>query len=274
MTATPEPLAAAIRRWLNAHPEVAAPADEICRMASEVAFEAGDNPPSEGELESLVLGLAAATGETTAIEAFESRYFGRAKGALSKMESTAELRADALAQTLEVLFVGKDGRRPRIVQLLGKGDLQALVKVVAVRRLLNLQRSRRARPDHSTGGEEDALAAAIAREPGPELQAMAAERKDLLKSSLAGALAGLVPESRTLLRLSIVHGLSIDDLAGMYGIHRSTAARRLANIREQLRLDLRQQLAERIEGSTTEVESVLRVADSKLDLSFERLLSG
>ena len=272
MTAGIEALAAVLRGWLGKHPEVSVSADEVCLAAQESGLELPEGA-HEAEVEALALGFAAATGNTSAIQAFEARYFGRAKAALAKMDASAELRADALAQALEVLFVGKDGAPPRILSLLGKGDVQALVKVVAVRRLLNLQRGRRARPDGVENDDEDALASAIAREPGPELQAMALERVGLLKSSLAAALASLVPESRTLLRLSIVHGLSIDDLAGMYGIHRSTAARRLVSIREQLRLDVRRQLAERIEGSTTEVESVLRVADSKLDLSFERLLS-
>lgn len=267
-----EALATVLAGWLDRHPEIAVSADAVGRavLKSGLELHAGMD---EAELEVLALGFAAATGSTSAIQAFEARFFGRAKAALAKIGASEELRADALAQALEVLFVGRDGASPRILALLGKGDVQALVKVVAVRRLLNLQRARRARPDGAGHDDEDALAVAIAREPGPELEAMVLERAGLLKSSLAAALASLAPDSRTLLRLSIVHGLSIDDLAGMYGIHRSTAARRLVSIREQLRLDVRRQLAERIEGSTTEVESVLRVADSKLDLSFERLLS-
>lgn len=272
MTVGIEALATALVGWLDRHPEIIVSAQEVCRAARESGLEF-HQAADESELAVLALGFAAATGSTSAIQAFEARYFGRAKAALAKMDASAELRADALGQAMEVLFVGRDGAPPRILALLGKGDVQALVKVVAVRRLLNLQRARRARPDGAGHDDEDALAMAIAREPGPELQAMALERVGLLKSSLGAALASLVPDSRTLLRLSLVHGLSIDDLAGMYGIHRSTAARRLVSIREQLRLDVRRQLAERIEGSTTDVESVLRVADSKLDLSFERLLS-
>lgn len=274
MTAGTETLVTAIRRFAAAHPGFAADVDKICRAVEASDLRVDDRDVSAADLEEIVLGFAAATGDSAAIQRFEALYFGRARAALSKMGASPEMCADAIAQTAEVLFVGTQDQPPRIVKLLGNGDLHALVKVVAVRRLLNIQRSRRARPDSARGEDDDALATAIAREPGPELHAIAVERHDLLKSSLAASLGGLAPESRTLLRLSIVHGLSIDDLAGMYGIHRSTAARRLVNIRERLRTDVRLQLAERIDGSTTEVDSVLRVADSKLDLSFERLLLG
>lgn len=269
MAETFQGLVEAAQRWLAQHPDLGVDTQRFAALAHHVPARDMDDEALGG----VALGIAAATGAPRAIRRFESVYFARAKTALSRMGAPIELADDALGQTIQELFVSKGESRPRIIGLLGKGDLHGLVKVVAVRRYLNILRSRRARPDVDVGDREDDLATVMAREPGPELGALVEERRDLLKDALGAALSTLPPDSRSLLRLSIVHGLSIDELSGMFAIHRSTAARRLVSIRESLRTGVRRALAERIEGSTTEVESVLRAADSKLELSFERLLS-
>lgn len=262
-------LVEAAQGWLAQHTDLGVDTERFAVLASCVPVR----DVEDGALEGVALGIAAATGAPRAIRRFESLYFGRARTALSKMGAATELADDALGQATQDLFVSKDDGPPRIVGLLGKGDLHGLIKVVAVRRYLNILRGRRARPDVGVGDAGEDLAAAIAKEPGPELGTLVEERRDLLKGALETALSTLPADSRSLLRLSIVHGLSIDELAGMFAIHRSTAARRLVSIRESLRTGVRRALAERIEGSTTEVESVLRAADSKLELSFDRLLS-
>ncbi|HWB76851.1 MAG TPA: sigma-70 family RNA polymerase sigma factor [Nannocystaceae bacterium] len=221
------------------------------------------------DLDAMILALACAEGQAKAIREFEARYFGSATAALRRMGLSDEHQLEALAQTRAILFVGNDGA-PRILELVGKGDLRALVKVVAVRRALNLQRAERGLHIESS----EALADAIAEHTSPELGALKDQHRTLVKAALSDALASLDPESRTLLRLSLLHELSIDELAAMHHIHRSTVARRIAKIRDNLRTVMHERLVVALGRSSPDVESMLRIANSGLEISFDRLLAS
>lgn len=233
--------------------------------------DAASVDPDSIDLDAFLVSAAAASGDSAAIAQFEARYFGAARAALRAMGISSELQADALSRTREDLFVApaKEVDGPRILELVGKGDLSALVKVVAVRRALNLQRTQR----RHVADSEDALVDVIADQTSPEWGALASEHRGLVKEAFAAALADLDAEARTMLRLSVIHGLSIDDLGAMHNTHRSTAARRLAKIRDTLRSTVRARLHERLGSSPRELESMLRAAQSGLDISFERLLA-
>lgn len=221
------------------------------------------------DLDAMILALACAEGQAKAIRDFESRYFGSAVAALRRMGLTDERQLEALAQTRAILFVGNEGA-PRILELVGKGDLRALVKVVAVRRALNLQRAERGLRIEPS----EALADAIAEHTSPELDALKGQHRALVKAALSDALASLDPESRTLLRLSLLHELSIDELAAMHHLHRSTVARRIAKIRDNLRTVMHERLVVALGRSSPDVDSMLRIANSGLEISFERLLAS
>jgi RNA polymerase sigma-70 factor, ECF subfamily len=221
------------------------------------------------DLDAMILALACAEGQAKAIREFESRYFGSAAAALRRMGLPDERQLEALAQARAILFVGTGGAPPRILELVGKGDLRALVKVVAVRRALNLQRAERGLRIEPS----EALTDAIADHTSPELGALLDQHRTLIKAALSEALASLDPESRTLLRLSLLHELSIDELAAMHHIHRSTVARRIAKIRDNLRSVMHERLVLALGRSSPDVDSMLRLANSGLEISFERLLA-
>lgn len=267
-------LSNAVLRWLADREDIRFDVDKL-----EGLLPSLDATKSEGDdwsdlaVTPIALGAAAATGSTSAIREFERLYFSRAKGALKKMGAPPELQQEAIDETREVLFVGAPGAEPRILTLLGKGDVGSLVKVVAVRRLLNLRRFRESR-SHLASQEspEEALASAISVDKTPELRALSTERRTLLRESLVAAIQDLSAENRTMLRLSVSHGFSIDDLARMYKIHRSTAARRLASTRKNLRVSVRAYLISKIGAGDSAADSVLRAATSQLELSFSKLL--
>lgn len=261
-------------RW---QPHVAAAAELAWSRAHEVDADATADPEvaeaavERLDLQAFILCTGASAGDSAAIVQLESRYFGAARAALRAMGISPEMQADAISQTREALFVSpaKEVDGPRIIELVGRGDLSALVKVVAVRRALNLRRKDRGRVADS----QDALAEAIVDQTGPEWGALVAEHRGLVKQAFGAAVAALDPEARTMLRLSLLHGLSIDDLGAMHNVHRSTAARKLAKIRDTLRSEVRARLQRELGGSRRELESMLRIAQSGLDISFERLLA-
>lgn len=61
--------------------------------------------------------------------------------------------------------------------------------------------------------------------------------------------------------------LGIDEIAGIYRVHRATAARWLARIRERLYTGTRTELMQRLAVDPREFDSVMRLIRSRLDAS-------
>ena len=109
---------------------------------------------------------------------------------------------------------------------------------------------------------------------GPELAIVKEEYQAQFVQAFTSALRDLDPQKRNLMRLHYIHGLTIDELGHMLGVHRSNAARRLAKIRRELLVGTRARLRERLGIGTEELDALMHMARSRLDLSIERLLEG
>ncbi len=120
------------------------------------------------------------------------------------------------------VFVWVDGVAPRIASYSGRGALGAWVRVAAVRVGLRLTEQRRA--------PMPTIESALSTD--PELDYVRSRYKSSFSQALTEGLATLSPEERNLLRLHFVDGLTIDGLAPFFGVHRATAARRLADARQ------------------------------------------
>jgi len=66
--------------------------------------------------------------------------------------------------------------------------------------------------------------------------------------------------------------LTIDDLARIYGVHRATAARWVAAAHEAVLDGCKRALAERLGLSTSELDSIIALVQSQLDISVHRYL--
>jgi RNA polymerase sigma-70 factor (ECF subfamily) len=82
----------------------------------------------------------------------------------------------------------------------------------------------------------------------------------------------LEPRERNMLRMSLVHGVSIDRLGEIYGVHRATAARWVERAREKLHEATHARMSERMGIPESDCDSVLRQAWSQLDVSLEEML--
>jgi len=79
----------------------------------------------------------------------------------------------------------------------------------------------------------------------------------------------------------LVGRLSLDEQLGqlvqiqvgkLYGVHRATAARWLSDAREALGALIRAELAARLRIATEDVDSIVRLVQSRVDMSLDRLL--
>ena len=76
-----------------------------------------------------------------------------------------------------------------------------------------------------------------------------------------------------LLRFHHLDGLTVDDLARMYNVHRATAARWVAAAREAVFEETRLRLHDRLGVDDSTAVSVVKLVQSQLVNSLRRLLS-
>jgi RNA polymerase sigma-70 factor (ECF subfamily) len=256
-----ELLAAARAAW----PDLEVPADAFAAYLDERLPPEAD--PAAAPVADLYLACACTRGDPRALATFERTHFDSVDAVAATLGAPPG-SADEVKQILRTrFFVAADGRAPAIGEYSGRGDLAGWVRVSAVREVLRLfKRARRTVP------LDEALLAELAPS-DPETAALKARCRDELRAAFSAALEALPPRSRTLLRYQLVDGLGVTEIGAIYQVHRATAARWLAKIRDDLVDDTRRRLSERLHLSDAEARSMIRLVQSELELSVLGLLS-
>jgi len=175
---------------------------------------------------------------------------------------------DEVKQLLRVqLLVAKEGKPPGISGYRGRGPLRGWVRITAIRELIR-HKKKREREQPLAASLDALLTSGI----DPALEALKAEYRSEFAIALREAIDALSPEDRTLLRQQIVDSLSIDEVGAAYGVHRATAARWLNRARAALVAATHERLAARLELPIDQIESVIRLVQSRLDASVVRYL--
>ena len=231
----------------------------------------GEDHPEQLIAEEIFLACACALGDSTAITAFERAYFGVIPAALSRLS----LGRDEIAEVEQILRVrlfvtdaDSENAMPRIIAYAGQGQLGGLLRVAAVRAGLNMLRDR-GRLDQ---GDDDGLEQIPIAADNPELVRLKAQHRVAFKAAFEEAVGGLTARERSLLDLSIVKRLGIDRIGAIYGVHRATAARWVTSARENLSRAVHRILATRLGARGSDVENLLPLVESQIELSLERLL--
>ena len=214
----------------------------------------------------VALAAACITQEPGAHAAFDS-ILGEVDAAGAATRASSD-QIDEVKQLLRVqLLVAKDGKPPGIAGYRGRGPLRGWVRITAVRELIrHKKKSQREQP---LAASLDAL---LTTGIDPALEALKAEYRHEFAIALREAIATLSAEDRTLLRQQIVDSLSIDEVGAAYGVHRATAARWLNRARGALVAATHERLATRLELPVDQIESVIRLVQSRLDASVVRYL--
>lgn len=259
-------------RGRRAWPELDVPFDAFAdHLARRLGGEAPPHLTGELCAEDLYLAVACGRGSGAAAAAFEERFVPTIDRSIARMRADAAA-SDELRQSILVRLLVPDalGAEPRIGQYSGRGPLAAWVSIAAGRAALNARRDDRETP---SGSVEDVLAdRALAALRDPELDLIRQRYRGAFASALGRALAALGRDHRSLLRLHYVDSLTMDGLAGLFGISRAGAHRRLASAREALFDGTCAILRRELALDTTELESLLRLVKSDLDLDLPDLL--
>ncbi|NVB84403.1 MAG: transcriptional regulator [Kofleriaceae bacterium] len=249
-----------------AHPEVTAPTSALDPLVRTRL--ADEEHPEQLAADEIFLACACAAADRAAITAFERRYFGAIPAALSRLSLGRDEIAE-IEQILRVrLFVAEGSDLPRVVTYAGQGQLGGLLRVAAIRAGLNLLRERGRLDAEASDGLEDVPVTAD----DPELARLKAQHRSAFKAAFEQAVAALEPRERSVLNLALVKNLGIDKIGAIYGVHRATAARWVANARASLTRGVHKILGDTIGARGSDLENLLPLVESQLELSLERLL--
>lgn len=242
------------------------------RFAAELARRLGPDATPAALAQAcgadVYLAIACIDGDPAAV-AWCTKVVEREVGiAAAKLRATPDQAAEATAELGRVLHVDEPGRAAALREFSGRGNLRAYLRVIATRDLIRaINRGRREAPSVN-----DEILEKLATLQDPELSMLRARYHGAVTDAMRAAVAGLDDRTRALLRYQIVDGRTVDQVGAVYAVHRATAARWLVAAREALGDAIQVELAARLEVGPDEVASIIRLVQSRVDVSLERLL--
>ncbi len=215
----------------------------------------------------LYLACACAEGNPQALRAFDQHILQKVP---SRLGALPRATVDEVLQVLRArLLMARGEAPPKVADYSGRGPLLAWVRITAARIAGELA-SRDGRQE--LFDEPPEAFARMLSTGDPEHELVRKDSRELLVEVLRKVLASLPERERALLRLHHLHGFTMDKLASLYGESRSGMQRQVAHARERLLKLTRTELASRMRLEGAELESLLGLVRSRLDLSLNRLL--
>jgi RNA polymerase sigma-70 factor (ECF subfamily) len=259
-------LEAAIAQW----PGLTLPADCFARYLAERTPDETDPVEALASMHTTDLYLACGCtfGIPRAIELFESDIVPAIAPAIARIDSDADFGSEIVHEMRVKLLVAPAGTTPKIASYVGRGPLRSWVQVAAIRAATSAKRRQPAERPHDL----TALASAPWIGADAELAHIRREGVDAFRDAFAQALRHLDVRERNILRFYVVDGLSSEAIGRMYHVHRATVARWIAQAQESLLRDTRRHLRAALALSPEEVESLMRVVRSQLDISIVSML--
>jgi RNA polymerase sigma-70 factor (ECF subfamily) len=260
-----ESLETVLRQAREAWPQIALADEVFLHHLARCSATAGANPQKLLGLQiaDLYLACASAAGDRDAQKAFDRSVLVELGRWLSRRGMSTSDQAELL-QELRVQLLSPP--KPKLANYGGRGPLRTWVRLVAQRTQSNRRRGKQAQ------GMDPLTDNLLLLSPDPELQLLAGQAQKVVKMALREALAALTSIERELLRLQYVDGLSLRQLADALGTPRSTLAYQSAGARERLLQHTREHVKAELKLRGSELESLLRLVRSKLDVSLPGML--
>ena len=253
----------AAARW----PQIAVARDAV--IAAVRAKLAGEDPPpltADGVAETY-LAVACAAGDPGAIAIFDREYLDVVTVALAPMKLPTATVEDVRSIVRDRLLLADGDVPARIVDYAGRGRLRGLVQVSATRAAIDRIR-------HAEREAELPAGAQLAAAGDIELSLIKAQYREAFIAGFTAAVATLDRRDRNLLRLHLLGGVTLEQLAQMYGVHRATVVRWLAAARAALFDGTRSHVAKQLGAPADELDQMFELVRSRVELSVERLLAS
>ncbi|HLL22011.1 MAG TPA: sigma factor-like helix-turn-helix DNA-binding protein [Kofleriaceae bacterium] len=219
----------------------------------------------------LYLAAACIARDAAALAIFDRDVLSGARGAIGAVDGSAEFIDEALQRLRTSLLVG-DGGAPRLTLYAGRGPLRAWVGIAAARTALMMRRSQKRAREVASDGDDWTGSLAMISTNNPELELLKRQYAMAFSVALRDAVAALEPRLRSVLKMSFVDGLSIDEIGTIYVVHRATAARWIQKACEEVFEKTRAFLAARLSLTSTELDGMNAMVRSQIDVSLSQLL--
>ena len=241
-------------------------ADVIAAFHAKVA---GEDPPdvTAAGVAEVYLAIACARGDSAAIAHFDKQFLDVVPAALASMKLPAATVDDVRATVRDRLLLADGDRPPRVLEYAGRGRLRGRIQVTATRaaidRIRQEEREEELPADHQLAGAGDV-----------ELSLIKALYRQAFVAGFTAAVATLPRRDRNLLRLHLLGGVTLEQLAQMYGVHRATVVRGLGTARRALFDATRAHVAKTVGAPPDELDEMFDLVRSRVELSVERLLAS
>jgi RNA polymerase sigma-70 factor, ECF subfamily len=241
-------------------------ADVIAAFQAKLA---GEDPPAitAAGVTEVYLALACARGDATAIALFDKHFLDVVPAALASMKLPAATVDDVRATVRDRLLLADGDKPPRVIDYAGRGRLRGLIQVTATRAAID--RIRQEEREEELPAEHQLAAAGDV-----ELSLIKAQYRKAFVEGFTAAVSTLPRRDRNLLRLHLLGGVTLEQLAQMYGVHRATVVRWLASARSALFDATRTHVAKAVGAPTEELDEMFELVRSRVELSVERLLAS
>jgi RNA polymerase sigma-70 factor (ECF subfamily) len=214
-------------------------------------------------VEDMYLAWALSRADAAALRRFEGEFLSK----LATQIKGAAAEAGELEQQVRTrLLLSSGDQPPRIEQYSGRGPFGGWLRMIATRCVLDLQRAR-------NSGQQLRELDSPTLATDPELDYLKLRHAGDFKVVLEQALARLDARQVTLLKLAFVEQLAPSAIGVMYGVSARTVQRWLVDLREELLKTTREGLRARLSLSPSELDSLLGLVDSQLQVSLYRVLN-
>lgn len=213
------------------------------------------------------LAFACGNGDAAAVAACDAIVVREAGFAADGTRMHATIRDEAIQIVREQLLSPRTGRAPAIRNFAARGPLRSWLRVALSREMVRFAKSQ-----NRTVPLEEHLIASPGFAKDPVMEELKARYRTELANAFRAALDELPARERTLLRYQLVDQLSIDEIGAIFRVHRATAARWLAKIRDDLVDKTRATMGAALGVDSEEAASIVRLVQSQLDVSVIRHL--
>lgn len=249
---------------------VVSPSDFVRHIAQRIpAGVACETALESLRADELYLAFACHLGDARAIAALESAYKSHLDAVIAGLDGEGLTAEDFRQIVRRRLFVAGNGQEAKISAYAGQGSLAAWLRVTARRVGLNAVRGKRVETRSTDNQDLFELPHTLG---DPELDYLKDKYREEFKSAFLAAVEGLEARDRTLLRQTIVHRLTVRQIGRMYQVHHATVARWITQARERLVEATRKHLQDQLEISQRELDSIMGLIASRLDVSVVRVL--
>ncbi|MBL9016964.1 MAG: hypothetical protein JNL83_22435 [Myxococcales bacterium] len=230
--------------------------------------QAVDDAAEVDHPEDLYLALGCVARMPEAVRAFRDEHASALVGFARTVLREGGAADELGAQLLVDMLVG-DETGPRLANYSGRGPLRAWLRMSTVRRALNAKRNTTRRQEL----DGKLLAEAVDGATDPETALLKDQYGAVFEQSFREAVQELAAPLRTLLRLHYGEGLGLGALAAMNGWSKPTASRRVAEARAAVLARTVELMTERAGIGQSQLQSVLRLVQSGLDMSMTSLFA-